>query len=827
VIGDSLVAYLGGSRGSSGDVRQGSEVAVRWDGGSLTNRELDNLLMRRRIVNDFLQRVEFAGELAAVKGGVEPRALRVIRLLAPQTEQNVVATRLFADAARDAGMHVSDEAIVRYLDELGRGNVTREDMRAMINRPGGARVAINDIMDALREEMLAHNYLASHQYAFLTATPQQRFDDWLRVNDRVVVEAAAIPVESFVAEVPNPTEPELTSFFEEHKMREPQPDLIGQMEFPSPVPGFRLPRKIDVQFIQAEYDQFVTKIEGEITEEEIAKYYEENKDPRFIKADTGLIDDPPASLETDTPSAQESGASVGEAPNAEAEQATETAVPATGVDGNHDSAATPPESEPPSSNGAPGDADSNTPPAPPAAAEGQPPTATSEDDLEPNTDDQSSQGSQRGVFHLAAYLQESQDTAENSDSPTGVPSPETTPPADASAAAGETQSAENGAAVGQPDSSVPADNSAATPAESSAAPATTTGVEAAESAATPAVGADEPKEFQPLDEVRDEIRRTLAVERASQQLNDLMSQLYSQVNAEFTKYFGVRLQAETEGREVPPPPAELTDLAPLSAKYGLKHGTTGPMSWLEMRKTPVGASGEIESRTELYRILFASDDLELYQPISTQDVDANRYLAMKMSDVPGRIPELAEVRDEVIRAWKLRKAADLAQKRAEELAKQAQEANSSLTDVLADQQGIEVIRTDPFSRYTGGEVFFAAGSRQQQPFRLSEPGGIVAAGPEFMDEVFGLKQGEVGAVLNHDHSIAYVVRVVEHQFSPDELRTAYLGEANNWPGINIMTSDHMQLATQLLAADIFQSRGLKWERPADQPEEAATAEEEQ
>jgi hypothetical protein len=329
-----------------------------------------------------------------------------------------------------------------------------------------------------------------------------------------------------------------------------------------------------------------------------------------------------------------------------------------------------------------------------------------------------------------------------------------------------------------------------------------------------------PKEFQPLEEVRDEIRRTLAVERARQQLDDLMNQLQVQVNGEFTKYFSERLAAETEGREPPAPPKSLTDLAPLAAQHGLKHGSTGPMSWLEMRKTPVGASGDVETQAELFRILFATDDVEMYQPVSTEDIDGNRFLVMKMSDTPGRIPELAEVRDEVVRAWKLQKAAELAKKRAEELAKKAQEAKGPLSQALADNQSLEVIRTDPFSRYTGGDVVLMGGQPQLQPFRLSEPTGIIAAGPEFMDVVFNLKEGEVGSVLNHDHSIAYVVRVVEHQQTPDALHDAYLAEANIWPGLGIMVNEHQQLGTQLLASDIFANRAVKWEREPDQQEQA-------
>ena len=56
------------------------------------------------------------------------------------------------------------------------------------------------------------------------------------------------------------------------------------------MPGFKIPRKIDVQFINANYDSFLAKAEEKITDEEIAKYYEDNKD-LFVKADTGLLED--------------------------------------------------------------------------------------------------------------------------------------------------------------------------------------------------------------------------------------------------------------------------------------------------------------------------------------------------------------------------------------------------------------------------------------------------------------------------------------------------------------------------------------------------------
>ncbi|HEX3599695.1 MAG TPA: hypothetical protein VHU84_06095, partial [Lacipirellulaceae bacterium] len=297
VVGDAVFNYFGGSRNAGPRNRQNAgAVAVSWNGGKLTNMQVQDLVMRRHILNGFLEQVMMMGQRSAYEAGVEPRPLHVQDLRGPDTpqqgiEQSVVDTRIFADAARAAGMNVSDDAVVQYLDELGRGNVSRAQMRDMIARGGSGRISIDDIMAALREELLARNFISSNQYAFETVTPEQRWLDWLRVNDRVVVEAAAIPTEKYLVDVKEPTEAELTAFFDEYKNREASPELAyGTTELPSAVPGFKIPRKVDIQFINANYDTFLAKAEEKITDEEIAKYYEDNKD-LFTKADTGLLED--------------------------------------------------------------------------------------------------------------------------------------------------------------------------------------------------------------------------------------------------------------------------------------------------------------------------------------------------------------------------------------------------------------------------------------------------------------------------------------------------------------------------------------------------------
>ena len=192
-------------------------------------------------------------------------------------------------------------------------------------------MSIDDIINALREEMLAQNYMNSNRYAFMTVTPEQRWKDWLRVNDRVIVEAAAFPAEDFMVDVKEPTDAELQAFFEKkdadgvaYKDREASPVLVAGTELPSEIPGFKIPRKIDLDYIEASYDSFLAKAEEKVTEEEIAKYYEDHKDPMFIKADTGLMEDPGTG--GDTAGDRSTGDRIAEQPEAPASEAAPPAA---------------------------------------------------------------------------------------------------------------------------------------------------------------------------------------------------------------------------------------------------------------------------------------------------------------------------------------------------------------------------------------------------------------------------------------------------------------------------------------------------------------------
>ena len=145
--------------------------------------------------------------------------------------------------------------------------------------------------------------------------------------------------------------------------------------------------------------------------------------------------------------------------------------------------------------------------------------------------------------------------------------------------------------------------------------------------------------------MKDQIRRELASEKVAEELKKLVDGIIGPLDADFNKYQRAVLTADADKQPAPAVPASLTDLAPLAEKNGLKAGETGPMSYLEMRNSPLGKSGLVDVNRPLLTVLFGSKEIDVHQPVVTIDIDGNRYIVVKQSDTPGRVPKLDEVRE--------------------------------------------------------------------------------------------------------------------------------------------------------------------------------------
>lgn len=786
-IGDSLTGWLGRNQENQGG-RQASDVAVTWDGGSLTEGELDTLVQKRLMVHRFVTQVQGVGYQLAESKGLEQFQRPVVPVggvgedwTRNYLEADVLQDYILAQKGEEMGIRVTDAAVKKYISELGFGQLGGDEVQGIISNlmPGSAATGI--IFDALRHELTAaavqQVYGAGFTANGLLAAelPVDRWEQWRQVNDRLAIEAAAIDPTTSLIDVKDPTDDELREYYEEHKNNIQFPREVLGVQLTPPAPGFRVPRKIRVQYLRANFNEFVDRFAAEVTDEQIAEYYEENK-VRFTKAASfDDLSDLDLSDAGDTEATDEAAADADDADGEEmqedsAEGDSEDTAEESAEAGTDEAA----EEEKPA-----GDSEESADDTADDSAE-EPATAE-EPTTEPADGEESSAVKPRSPFRFVA-LQEEADEAEAETSAEESTEPE-------------------------------ASDDAATDSEESAEEAT--GEEPAEESE------EMETEYQPLEEVADKIRRNIAEERFFNEIDATMEEIAGKLNPAFKKYLNAKLDADALDEEPPTPPEALADLSPLAKEYSLEYEESGELDGMEMQDSSIGRT-EVYQKYDgnpLWRVLFGAD-VELYEPILSGDVGrfGDRYLVMKTSDEPSRVPSFEEVKSEVAKAWKQAEAAKLALEKAEKLAEKVQQADISLTDYFADDANIEVVRTAPFSQLSTGEAAFAGGPAN---YKLPEPEGLESIGPEFLQSVFKLKEGEVKALLNFEQSKVYLVKIADQDESTEQLRADFLQQTNNWPGRRMFRDNSVRIKQQSVLGSVIEDLNVEWQRPEETAEETA------
>lgn len=723
VIGDYMMAMIG-----QGGVADPNEVVASWKGGRMTIGELQVLAERRYFISQFLYQLRGTGASKMMESGGTPMMPQVPDFVLPENstprdvQVGVVTTRILAEQARKAGITISDEVINYFLKQTSFNRVTDSEIMAMLQgvRGGGDPRGLEDqLFTGLRELLLGNAYFATFNANIRNILPEQRWEDWKRLNDRISLEAAAVPVSDFVKEVPEPKETELLAFYEDHKDNVGhQPHVVLGAILPSADPGFKVPRRVKLSYLLGDVNAWSEKYRDSVTEEEIADYYERNKRTQFVKTDgEPAPEDQPG----------EPASAAGGAENEIEDQPGEPA--SAGGEDEIDEQPGEPASE--EQRGAPEESDSSSTP-------------------------------RERNFHLAAFQEDL----------------EAEPDADGEAAMKE---AVEEAATGEP-------------ASDAGEPASAGGEES------------DTTEYEPLDSVRDTIRNKLATDKAVIELKKVMDRIYGQMHSVYNPYGFEVVKARTEDKDLPPPPKELTNLKERAAETGLISEETVPLTQRELADTAVGKALEAQSQSQ-FVVQAAFDDLALHQPMLAQDLDGNWYLVTKVEDVPEKVPDFKDIETEVERAWKLREAAQLALKKAEELATAAQDAGNTLGTFFIGKP-YEVLTTDMFSFLTFGTT----PAEMQRGPKLGDAPPMEAVGLDIMNKAFELKENEVAAMLNYDQSQAYVFRLNERELPPDELKALFLKEANDWFGGQMMMMARWQNQQRQLLEELTDRVGLDLEK---------------
>jgi hypothetical protein len=750
---DPLLKYFGDNQAIANPV----EVETKY--GNLRRSDLENMAARRQLTAMFLGRLaikmvanlEDQGRLDLrapwlrdyqVKQLQERFLQYVMRSVNPGDRREIVNTMLLDKEAQSRDVIISDEAIKLVLKQLTENTVSEPEMARLIRDLPDANEQL--LFDSLRSELLASTVLHNFRTSVMAFPPAEMWDYYKRLHQQAEIEALPVSVSDFVDRVAEPTDEELKAFFDEHK---------DQFAIPgSPEPGFKLPRRQRFQYFKAELDLF--RQLAKVTDEEVKKYYEDNKEsfrklelpkdaPATDEQKKSLDDPEPETDSPSTPSAAESEA---------------TPVPA------EKPAVAPAEQAAPSAKEPP---PAKTSPAPSATPKAKPAPKSNQKSFL----DRPSQNN-RVQFRLVA-------DEKTSNADPKAKAPETEQPA-AQPTTTPTESNESN----KPETETPAGQEK---------PDAEKPTEQKPDAEKPV----EPK-YSPLEEVKDQIIRVLKDEKARTEIRQGMDELASLLS-DFSELRST--YNSTDPNAKPPREPNFVELAKQHS-FGFEGTELVSESELQSDKSGFGTSryGEVP----IGRVMFEGR-AALYTPVVSEDLDGNIYLSWKTEEVADQVPEFKDAREEVLKAWKMIKARDLARKQAETYAAEAAGAKKTLGEYFTGDKTPKVITAGPFSWMTLGTT---ADNAQRGIPMLSDVPGIENPSMEFMRTVFNLDQDSIGVAKNGSEDIYYVVQVIKYQPPVEEMETDFArADPRSYFGIIMM--EKQKLMRDWLAS-VEQRADLKW-----------------
>ena len=895
VIAPPLMDYLQSQPGAAGS---GNAVVVTWKAGELNEVEIDRLrvnhILTTRFLNSLVQRVEVVEEatvdlkgepITLIKGrsfpvngqtasgyqividgtpvqvpssAVRPISPKVNLIPPANSEEELVNRMILAQKAKDMGVVIGEDAIIDYLDNLvDASSENRPNYAALLQAATGGKLDINQFFQQMVFELSAQRLTLMAQSGLYTVSPEKLYECYNRLHRRVTAELLAVDVSEFVKDVPDPAADAVLALYEEGKNRYPDPFAAD--------PGFKRRQRISFGYFKGDFEQFVAReveqILPTITNEQIEKYYEDNKATRYtvpdLPADAPAT--PPAAGATPptTPAAPENGTP---APETTPSTPDGTTTPAPAAPSGEAPAPAPPTAEP-----APPAEPAPTEPAPtePAPATPTPPPTTPDPATPPAEEGkQLSQNSRDAAgltfVSLAAQEPAPQDPAPVPQAdPAAPPAEPTTPPAEPTTSPTETpappadpatppvEPAATPTAPAMP-ATPPATPPAAPPdTPATPAPPTAAGQAPAETPAAPAGDKPAPKpvQYKPLDdalrtEIRQELARTAAHIPAQEKL-DKAANAVRQAMEEYSKQLS-RIKG-VEGAAKPTPP----DFAALAKENFLTYEKTPLWDMLDVfqiqqavptEKDPasydiVRANETMFSqqsgmmRRSLINVGFTGD-VALFMPRRLIDgflagdqfeiPPEKLFIYWREEVIPEAVPPLEEIREEVVRAWKMKQALPLARAKAEQLAKQAGEAGKPLSEVFADNAA-KVIKSNPFTWMTrgampgstsgGATLSTVSGKAGEEAVTIS------GAGDDFMRAVFDLKPGLVGVAVNQPESFVYVVRVDSEEPNDEVRRDEFFKSGMTMEVLELVRGDQQMIYTDWISSLVKENQ-ISWKREA-------------
>jgi hypothetical protein len=195
-------------------------------------------------------------------GGVKDRDM--VDALILQHEADRLGIPAGPEVGREWLKKASNDRMTRALFEglLGRFN----------NRVSGEQV-LADIANQVRLSRV------EALIGFPVVTPYDVFRAYRDQNERVSAKIVEVPVEKFLASVPEPATEEIQAEYQEYKDVLPNPSRD--------TPGFRVPRRIEVEILSIDGNALARGLKDKLTESELKAAYEARKSGFQIHPEAG------------------------------------------------------------------------------------------------------------------------------------------------------------------------------------------------------------------------------------------------------------------------------------------------------------------------------------------------------------------------------------------------------------------------------------------------------------------------------------------------------------------------------------------------------------
>ena len=270
----------------------GPASAVETNIGNLSPSELDDLVKRRQIANNFVTAAYEKGNPLPASDS-DPHNRRIQQLMIQfwkqglqrvqfsinarqPIEKDVMLGYLLRHEAKRMQIEVSDQAVTDFITKLLAQTLKKQQFREIRAQ---FRLGESELYNILRDELLAKEALQL-LLPRNPQTPDQYWQHYRKINIRQLLQATAVPVAAFSTAVEKPSDTQLLEFFTAQKKY--VPNELGPGE-----PGFRQLRKVRLAYLEVDYlrteEEIAPKTDDDIQkfDEEILAFFQDNKDALY------------------------------------------------------------------------------------------------------------------------------------------------------------------------------------------------------------------------------------------------------------------------------------------------------------------------------------------------------------------------------------------------------------------------------------------------------------------------------------------------------------------------------------------------------------------